>query len=91
MVAAKTQATENMTINSIYHSLEKIRKKRMLNASVSLNVHENKRHKKPAFRKIAPNLECYRKISYLSARTLNVDERKGESHLNRPGKTNELM
>jgi hypothetical protein len=51
----------------------------MLNASVSLNVYENKQVKKLTWIKFPPNLECYRKTSYLRVRTLNGVERKGEN------------
>jgi hypothetical protein len=57
------------------HRLQKRRKKRMLNAGVSLNVHENKQVKKLTWIKFTPNLECYRKTSYLRVRTLNVIEK----------------
>jgi hypothetical protein len=51
----------------------------MLNAGVSLNVYENKQVKKLTWVKFLPNLECYRKTSYLRVRTLNGVERKGEN------------
>jgi hypothetical protein len=78
-VGGKTQDTENKRVASIKHSLHKRQKKRMLNAGVSLNVYENKQVLKLTWIKFPPNLECYRKISYLRVRTLNVFERKGES------------
>jgi hypothetical protein len=51
----------------------------MLNAGVSLNVYENKPVKKLTWIKFTPNLECYRKTSYLRVRTLNGVERKGDN------------
>jgi hypothetical protein len=51
----------------------------MLNAGVSLNVYENKQVKKLTWIKFPPNLECYRKTSYLRVRTLNGVETKGEN------------
>jgi hypothetical protein len=79
VAGAKAPDIENKGVASILHSLQKRRKKRMLNAGVSLNVDENKQVKKSTSVKFPPNLECYRKISYLRVRTLNVVERKGEN------------
>jgi hypothetical protein len=78
---------ENTGVASIIHSLQKLRKKRMLNAGVSLNVYENKQVKKSTWIKFPPNLECYTKTSYLRVRTLNGVERKGENRWMGGGKS----
>ena len=51
----------------------------MLNEGISLNVYENKQVIKLTWIKFTPNLECYRKISYLCVRTLNSVESKGKA------------
>jgi len=51
----------------------------MFNEGISLNVYDYKRVIKLTWIKFTLNLECYRKISYLCVRTLNVIERKGEN------------
>jgi len=79
MVSAKAADAENARLISIMHSLQKRQEKRMLNEGVSLNVYENKQVVKLTWVKFTPNLECYRKTSYLHVRTLNVIERKGEN------------
>jgi hypothetical protein len=79
VAGGKAPYIENKGVASITHRLHKRQEKRMLNAGVSLNVYENKQVKKLTWIKFTPNLECYRKTSYLRVRTLNVYERKGES------------
>jgi hypothetical protein len=78
MTIAENQIFENTGLIQNRHRLAKARKKRMLNAGVTLNVAENKWVKKLTSFKMPPNLECCRKIKYLSARTLNVIEIKGD-------------
>ena len=79
MTGAKAPDIENKGVASILHRLQKRQEKRMLNEGKSLNVYENKQVKKLIWIKFPPNLECYRKISYLRVRTLNGVESKGET------------
>jgi len=83
----KAPHTENKGVASNFHRLQKRQEKRMLNEGISLNIYENKHVIKLTWIKFTPNLECYRKTSYLRVRTLNVIERKGEAVDHRFGKT----
>jgi hypothetical protein len=76
MIRTESQALESKAVNRIVSRLGWKKKKEGQNEGISLNVAENTRDTNLTYLKFAPNLECYRKIKHLSARTLNVIETK---------------